>query len=610
MVGKVLEIDTTILSEDKLATTIATFYSEWEIFRNKRVSEWDEITRYVFATDTTQTRNSQLPWSNKTTIPKLCQIRDNLFANYMASMFPKRKWLVWEGSTPADEDKDKRESILAYMGWVIDRNEFYDEVSKLVADYIHYGNAISTVEWIDQRNPDKLGTGVIDGGYVGPMVRRISPLDIVFDPTSPSFSSSPKIVRSLVTLGEIKRMFTDMTLGDEDRAYYKELYDYIVDVRAQIDRLSSMDNTLTVKNSIYSISGFSNFTDYLRSNTVEVLTFYGDIYDEVTGELLRDQVIKIVDRHKILSKKPNPTYFGTYPIYHAAWRTRPDNLWGMGPLENLVGMQYRIDHLENIKADLFDIVTFPPLKITGYVEDFEWGPMARIVVGDNGNVEMMAPQVQALQANTEIAQLEAKMEEMAGSPKEAMGFRTPGEKTKYEVQRLENAASRIFQAKIKDFERQILENTLNAMLEMSRRHLDKITIRAFDDELKLSVFQELSAAELTGNGRIRPVAARHFAEQAEMLQNLTGFYASAIGADPEIKAHISTIKVARMIEELLEIKDYEIVQPYIRITEQAEAQRFANAHQEQTMAELGTPAGLLPGDHGEPTPLPTNGRLQ
>jgi hypothetical protein len=41
----------------------------------------------------------------------------------------------------------------------------------------------------------------------------------------------------------------------------------------------------------------------------------------------------------------------------------------MGPLDNLVGMQYRIDHLENLKADVFDLIAFPPLKIKGYVED-------------------------------------------------------------------------------------------------------------------------------------------------------------------------------------------------------------------------------------------------
>lgn len=596
MTGKTLDLCAEVLSEDGLATAIATRYVTWETLRNSRVMEWDEVTRYVFATDTTQTRNSQLPWSNKTTIPKLCQIRDNLYANYMASMFPRRKWLIWEGNSQADEDIQKREAILAFMEWVIGRNEFYDEVGKLVGDYIHYGNVIATVEWIDQRNPENKD-GRLDGGYVGPMIRRISPLDIVFDPTSPSFSSAPKIVRSLVSIGEIKQMLDSMTTGDEDREYLSELYDYVTSLRERVSGLVSSDASISVKNSIYDISGFSGFTDYLLGDMVEILTFYGDIYDTDSGTLLRNHVIKIIDRHKILSKKVNPAYFGTAPIYHAAWRTRPDNLWGMGPLDNLIGMQYRIDHLENIKADLFDIVTFPPLKIKGYVEDFEWGPMSRIVVGDQGDVEMMAPQVQALQANTEIAVLEATMEEMAGSPKEAMGFRTPGEKTKYEVQRLENAASRIFQAKIKDFERQILESCLNAMLELAKRHLDKITIRAFDSDYKLGVFTELTAADLTGNGRIRPIAARHFAEQAEQLQNLTNFYSSAIGNDPEIKAHISTIKMARLIEELLEIQDYEIVQPYIRLTEQAEAQRFVQANKEQTMMELGQPAGLSPEDY-------------
>jgi hypothetical protein len=28
--------------------------------------------------------------------PKLCQIRDNLYSNYTATLFPKRKWLVWD----------------------------------------------------------------------------------------------------------------------------------------------------------------------------------------------------------------------------------------------------------------------------------------------------------------------------------------------------------------------------------------------------------------------------------------------------------------------------------------------------------------------------------
>lgn len=594
MVGKTLYIED-VLTPDNMACRISERFTEWEMLRRTKVNEWDETQQYIYATDTTKTANAKLPWSNKTTIPKLCQIRDNLYSNYMASMFPKRKWLVWEGETRTDEAITKKQAIEAYMAWVIDRNEFYDEISKLVLDYIDYGNAFSTVEWVDRRhvitNAD--GTQRMQTGYVGPVIRRISPNDIVFNPIAPSFAETPKIVRSLVSKGEVKEMIERMAADADDSEEAMKLWDYMKDIR---HTAAEHSGDLRSKDSIYQVAGFDSFKSYLESEYVEILTFYGDLYDEAKDEFLRNHVIKVVDRHKILSSKPSPTYFGTHPIYHCGWRLRPDSLWAMGPLDNLVGMQYRIDHLENIKADLFDLTAFPPLKIRGYVEDFEWGPMERIYVGDDGDVELLSPNVQALQANTEIAILEAKMEEMAGSPKEAMGFRTPGEKTKYEVQRLENAASRIFQNKIAQFERSKVEMLLNAMLETSRRHLDQVSIRIFDNDLKFAKFQEISVQDITGNGRIKPVAARHFAEQAQLIQDLTNFMGSSVGADPEIRNHFSSVKTARMIEQLLSLEDYKIVEPNVRVGERLEAQKMTAAAQEQLESEVMTPAGLQPGD--------------
>jgi hypothetical protein len=86
-------------------------------------------------------------------------------------------------------------------------------------------------------------------------------------------------------------------------------------------------------------------------------------------------VITVVDRHKVVGKRPNPSYFGFPPIFHVAWRQRQDNLWGMSPLANLVGMQYRIDHIENFSADMMDAFGGPMVKIKGYVEDFDFGPL-------------------------------------------------------------------------------------------------------------------------------------------------------------------------------------------------------------------------------------------
>ena len=592
MSGKTVDV-MDMITPDILGLNIANKFQTWETLRNVKVAQWKEITEYIFATDTTVTPNSKLPWSNKTTIPKLCQIRDNLHANYMATLFPKSKWLEWQGDDEESNTKDKRETIEQYMNCVIDRNQFYDTCSRLVYDFIDYGNVFVMPEWYD-------GTNVIDDrtqvGYVGPILKRISPLDIVFNPVSPTFEEAPKIIRSLVSMGEVKAMLEAESADEDEKEIANSIFQYMKDLR---HNMTNMSYTVTCKDRIFQIAGFTTYQAYLESNEVEVLTFYGDIWDEETNKLYKNQVIKVVDRHKVIYNKPNKTFFGTAPIYHCGWRLRPDNLWAMGPLDNLVGMQYRIDHLENMKADCFDLIAYPPLKIKGYVEDFKWAPMEKIIVGDDSDVEMMSPDVQVLQCDNQIAILENKMEEMAGSPKEAMGFRTPGEKTAYEVQRMENAASRIFQNKIGYFERQIIENVINAMLEMARRNITKQTIKIFDNDMKFDSFMDLTAYDITGNGRIKPMAARHFAEKAQIVQNLNNFLGSPAGQDQMVNVHFSGEKLAKAWECLLEIEPYKIVQPYIRLMEQAEAQKLAQAAQQNVAMQAATPTGFLPGDHDQ-----------
>ena len=592
MVGKTLDI-TDLIVPDRIGDFIAKKWVEWNVLRQSRVNEWTEQRAHVFATDTTHTSNAKLPWNNKTTIPKLCQIRDNLFANYMASMFPvgQKKWLVWEADNESDQEQSKTDAIESYMTWVVEQSQVKGEIQKLVMDYIDYGNAFAMPIWVDERVT--LEDGSIQTGYVGPLARRISPLDIVFNPTAPSFRETPKIIRTLVSLGELKDILEKQGVSDDKREEAQALWTYLKDIR---DKVLNHGGEVLAKDRQYQIDGFTSFQSYMRDDVVEVLTFYGDLYDHGEEKFLKNHIITVVDRHKVISTRPNPSLFGYAPIYHVGWRIRQDNLWAMGPLDNLVGMQYRIDHLENLKADIYDLTAYPVTMITGYVEDFEWAPLERIYAGDDGKVELISPDVNALQANFEIAGLEAKMEEMAGAPKEALGFRTPGEKTAFEVQRLENAATRIFQNKTAYFEEQQTENLMNGMLEEARRNLTSETIRVFDDEFKLSVFQNLTVDDITGSGRLRPRAAQHFAERANKIQNLNTFYSSALGSDPDIRMHLSGIKLAGVVEDLLELEGDEIVQPYVRIGEQADAQRQATAQQEQIAEEVETPSGLFADD--------------
>ncbi len=600
MTGRVMEL-TAVIEPDQRAVRITERFLQWETLRQVKKNDWEEIRRYVYATNTTQTTNAQLPWKNKTTRPKLCQIRDNLLANYTATLFPTRKWLKWEANERDSASKDKRDAITNYMSWVVTQPMFKHEIDKIIMDFVDFGNCFSTVEWLDQRVQLDTKTQV---GYVGPMIKRISPLDIVMNPTADNFIQSPKIVRTITSMGEVKEMLQRMS-NDDNRQEYEELFNYLKDIRA---RARTFQGDWIQRDHLYSMDGFTSFRAYLISDYVELLTFYGDYYDWVTDTFEKNKVITVIDRHKLIGDKPNPSYFGYPPIYHTPWRKKQDNLWGMGPLDNLIGMQYRLDHVENLKADVFDLITYPVQKVKGFVEDFTWQPGEKIFVSEEGDVELVCPDVQALNANLEIKQLEDSMELFAGAPKEAMGFRSPGEKTKYEVQQLENAAARIFSAKILQFS-DYLDMNLNALLELARRQMNGITtIPVFDDELKVVTFQELGVEDITGVGRIKAVSARHFVEDTQLIQNLTGLSGSPLWQF--VQPHFSSIKTAKLLETKFDMEEYEIVTPFVAMAEQAQGQNFMNALEEQVHQQTQTATGmgedydLPPGQSAQPIPPP------
>lgn len=584
---------------DLLACQVAEKYTEWDSYRSGAMALAKEVREYIFATSTKHTSAGGLPWKNSVHIPKLCQIRDNLYANYTASLFPHDKYMKWEGEDRTSNTKAKRKIIQAYIQNKLRLSQATTESNKCILDWIDYGNCFAMVEYVNQTNVDE-NTGEVTQGYVGPRIVRISPEDIVFDPTVALFENTPKIIRSIMTLGDLKATIAE----NPEKGYLSEVFDKVTALRGKFKTARGFDIR---KNGQFIVDGFSSFMNYFQSDYVEVLDYYGDIYDPETQTLKRNQCITVVDRAYIIRNEQQPSWLGTAPIFHCGWRIRPDNLYAMGPLDNLVGLQYRIDHLENAKADGFDLIMHPVLKIKGMVEEFEYGPGARMYVGDEGDVEFMHPDPMVLQADTQIMMYEQKMEEMAGAPKTAMGFRTPGEKTAFEMQILENGANKVFINKTSYIEEKFFERIYNAMLEVARRNIGPAeTIRVADEDFNYKEFLKVTKEDITARGIIRPIGARRFARNANLIQNLTQLMASPLGQDPTINVHLSGKKMAHLVEELLGLDDFELVQDNIRVLENAETQQMQAAAQQTLMEKqampVPQPAGQVPG-----APAPTQG---
>lgn len=579
MAGKIAQVRE-IVNADSLARQLASLYNSWYIQRQGKEAEWRELRNYLFATDTSTTSNSALPWKNSTTLPKLTQIRDNLHANYMDALFPNDNWLRWEGYSQDDVTFSKRKAIEGYIKNKARQGNLRQEISKCLYDYIDYGNVFAEVVWKNEKYIDKL-TGKETVKYIGPTIQRISPYDIVFNPTAASFKDAPKFTRYIKSIGELKKeLVTRPDLMFDSGAFAK-----VIETRRSLSGFKMEDVN---KSEAYTVDGFGTLFEYYQSDYVELLEFEGDIYDREKDELLENRIITVIDRNYILRNVENPSWLGRDTKEHVGWRDRPDNLYGMGPLDNLVGMQYRLDHLENLKADALDLTIHPPKVIVGDVDPFTWEPGADIHIAEDGDVRTLPPNPAAFQVNNEINYLLMLMEEMAGAPKEAMGIRSPGEKTAFEVQQLQNAAGRIFQHKVNKFEIEFLEPLLNSMLEVARRNMDASDlIRVMDDDLGIADFLTITKDDITATGKLRPVGARHYATRAQLIQNLSGIFNSPVGQI--IGPHISAKKLASMVEDILGFEQWDFIADNAAIFEQAETQRLVQQVQQDMQVEAATP---------------------
>lgn len=572
--SKVVELQALLAPQDT-AAWVTNLWDKYNDQRAEKINQWSEVDKYITATDTTTTANKSLPWTHTTTMPKLTQIRDNLHANYLSSLFPNDKWLTWVAFSKDAAKREVAQTITAYMDNKTREGKFRNTISQLLYDYIDKGNAFA-MPIFEARYKETIAERVTD--FVGPKLTRISPYDIVFNPLAASFEDSFKIVRVIKTVGELKRLAET----HPEHMFWKEAI-ASRQMKADASRTYSRDDW--ARASQYQVDGFGNLQEYYMSDAVEILEFYGDFHDNKTGEVKSNKMITVVDRSFVAREVDIPTYGGRPLIRHVGWRLRPDNLWAMGPLDNLVGMQYLLDHYLNMGANALDLKVMAPKKIIGDVEEFIWEPNAEIHMDENGDVQELAQNFNdVFTVRDWIEYIENKMELYAGAPREAMGIRTPGEKTAFEVQALENAAGRIFNEKIIQFEL-FMEETLNDMLEIAHSNMDFVdTIRILDKDIGAQRFKEITKDDITANGVLRPVGARHFAQKAQELQNLVGILNTPFIAE-KIAPHTSGVSLTQFVEDVVDLRAYKMFVPNIAVQEAQELQAImGQASEDNQMA--------------------------
>lgn len=515
-----------ILQEpDSLATAISNKFVAWENSRDRWYKNAQETLENLYATSTHDIRNQSHEWDNSTHIPKLTQIRDMLITYYLDAMFSLPDYVEWEGYNTDSVKVEVKNTVKDIIKQMLHDSQFKPVIRQIVEDYVDYGNAFATAVPYKQTLQDAII-------YEGPKAIRINPMDIFFDPLATSFEQAPKIIRTVMTLGELMQSAEQFT--QDENMFKKALNKALKKRRTIYDSISSNQKDVIVDD-MCRIAGFDSWSTYYMSDTVELLTFYGDLYDIESNKLYKNTRIVVMDRSHVLLNEPITDYGFGCNIFKAGWRDRKDNLWSMSPLDNIKGMQFMIDFLENKRADVFNLISNPIIVTKGDVEMPEYVfPGCHIGVDVDGDIQFIRPDATALQADLYVDRYLTLMEEMAGTPREAMGFRTPGEKTAFEISQLNTASSRLFNEKVRKFELELLEPLITLMLRVyTEDPLRTIRVKSIN-QYGAEVFKDISFDELKLTGRLKAVGSSTYTEKAKIAQTLLQLSNTNIFADPLI----------------------------------------------------------------------------
>lgn len=559
---------------DGLAKAIANKYVCWETAKEAWYVNAKETLENLYATDTRQIYNQTRDFDNCTHIPKITQIRDMLVTYYLEAMFSLPDFVDWEAYDYSSTNLETKNTLKNIIKQMLHDSSFKPTIRELVEDYVDYGNAFVTAVPVIE----KLNNSVI---YDGPKATRINPLDIFFDPLATSFEKSPKIIRSLTTIGELMKAAEELP---EDAAMYKEAVKKAVEQRTQIyNTITAASNKDQIVDDMCRIAGLSSWTEYYSSDLVEIVTFYGDIYDIENKELHSNKRIVIMDRSKVLLEEPIKDYGFNCNIFKAGWRDRKDNLWSMSPLDNIKGMQFNIDFLENKRADIFNFISNPIFVTRGDVEMPEYPfPGCRIDIDNDSDVQMLRPDTTALQADLYIDRYMTMMEEMAGTPKEAMGFRTPGEKTAFEVSQLNTAASRLFNEKVRKFEEEMLEPLLTLMLRVFLASPNRVAKVKSVDADGVITFQDVNLDALSANGRFVATGSNTYTEKARIAQTLLQLSNSALMADPLVSNNFAPDQLAKIITYATGLDKFpDLIRENARVDAELDMRKAAEFSQQQ-----------------------------
>lgn len=349
----------------------------------------------------------------------------------------------------------------------------------------------------------------------------------------------------------------------------------------------------------------------IPKDMVELIELWGDFPME--GGLLRNHVMVIANRRTLIRLEPNPNPHGKIPWQMFTLIPEPNEVYGKGILEPVLGLQDVANVRMNQVIDANSLIVNPMLKVrnTGVIdfENFISAPGAMHLVNDPDDITPLVIPDRSALGFQEIGFITSQFNDITGAMK---AFSTENyQKSATEVSQVGGMLQSRFAEMVRHIEQTFALPALEMQIELNQGMMDEeIWIRVVEPGPTQKIDpmtgqpvmydpvgpapMRLSPEDIKGQLDIYPVGASWVSNNAQQLQQM--IQATQIIAQSPAAGVIKWNQFAKKLYQKMGITDsYDFVKSDAEIAYEQQQQALAQQAQQQ----MGQQGGPGPNGNGQ-----------
>lgn len=555
-------------------------------------------------------------WRHKLSGGKCYESVETIVGYLMAATFPNRDWFTAEPTTyKASEDHISELKIARlikrHVASKMDESGFKSAWNVFIRQMVVTGTSVIALPWRTtstkkpQRKPTEL-QGDIDTTYEvvmedvveydAPSIEVLDVFDCYIDPHGHDPNKGNFIRKLRKTKGEVINMIKS---GEYD-----------CDAIDVINYSSEGYDTSTSRRDMLTMFEGLQVRSWHPTELVELVEYWGDIYDAETGELAENMVVTLLG-DKLLSYEPSPFWCGK-PFIIGTYSLTGHSPYGFGGVQPTLGLLHQLDTITNQRLDNLELAvnSMWTLRSDGVLQPDEvyTEPGRVFLVADHDDLRPLQPPAQTWTVTyQEAGLLEQSIDKTFGTGNYiSSNQQRSGERvTATEVAAVRDAGGNRLSIVHKHIEETALIPMLSKLFTMVQQYtVEDVVVRVASDEPDAFEYWALSPEDFNTPLKLRPVGSDNVIERKQYIQERLEFV-NSVAAIPEVA---QMLDMKRIVIDLLQHWGFDEPEAYLKSAEapsedvvapsplqdpmsaaiaQAPSTGVANALQAQQMADGG-----------------------